>query len=139
MFCGNCGSFVPDHNDFCTKCGLPLSRNFSGKRKDDYYAMYSKAKNIDYTNHSELSFLFERAVREKCVLIDLGNVDFIDSVGIGGLVTLVYKTNRTKQEIKFIIKSENIMKAIRALGVDNVLEIYESEEEARASWGFPPK
>jgi anti-anti-sigma factor len=137
MFCGNCGNFVPDHNHFCAKCGVPLSQNFSMARKDDYAKIDSKGKNIDYTNHGELSLLFERT-RDKLILIDLGGVDFIDSVGIGGLVTLVYKTNRTKQEIKFIIKSQHIMTAIKALGVDNVLEIYESEEEARASWGLPP-
>ena len=30
------------------------------------------------------------------------------------------------------------MKAISALGVDNVLDIYENEQDARASWGLTP-
>jgi anti-anti-sigma factor len=77
-------------------------------------------------------------VKEQRVLIDLCKVEFMDSVGIGSLVTLIYKTNRTKQEIKFIITADKILKAIKGLGVDNVLEIYEDEQAARASWGLIP-
>ncbi len=136
MFCGNCGAPVAFQNNFCVKCGTPVSQNFSGAQKEDYYRIVSKGKSLDYTNYSELTAIFQRLKAQR-ILVDLGNVTFIDSVGIGGLVTLIYKTNRTKQEIKFIITGEAIMKSIKALGVDNVLEIYEDEKAARASWGLP--
>ncbi len=83
MFCGKCGSHVPPQNNFCAKCGMPVSANFAGKEGEDYYIIVSKGKSLDYTNHSELAAMFEK-VREKRVLIDLGRVEFIDSVGIGG-------------------------------------------------------
>ncbi len=137
MFCGKCGVFVPPQNHFCTKCGTPITQAFQSTPADDYHVIKIKDKNLDYTNHGELVTIFERT-KDKMILIDLSVVDFIDSVGVGGLVTLVYKTNRTKQEIKFIITSEKIMKAISALGVDNVLDIYENEQDARASWGLTP-
>ena len=135
MFCGHCGTPIQEQNNFCTKCGTPASSTFAGRMEDDYYKIVCKHKNLDYMNHSELTSLFTK-VKEKYILIDLGKVQFMDSVGIGGLVTLIYKTNRTKQDVKFIIKSGSILKAVKALGVDNVLEIYENEEAARASWGF---
>ena len=137
MFCGQCGSPIAFQNNFCTKCGAPASDNFAGRLEEDYYLIRSKGKSLDYTNHSELTAMFTK-VKEQRVLIDLSKVEFMDSVGIGSLVTLIYKTNRTKQEIKFIIIADKIMKAIKGLGVDNVLEIYEDEQAARASWGLIP-
>ncbi|MFA6449646.1 MAG: STAS domain-containing protein [bacterium] len=136
MFCGQCGSPIQFQNNFCTKCGAPASESFAGKLEDEYYRIRCKGKSLDYMNHSELSAMFTK-VKEDRILIDLCKVEFIDSVGIGSLVTLIYKTNRTKQEVKFIITSESIMKSIKALGVDNVLEIYEEEQAARTSWGLP--
>ena len=136
MFCGKCGANVPPQNNFCAKCGMSVSQNFAGKDADDYYIILSKGKNVDYTNQSELAAMFE-TVRAPRVLIDLSRVEFVDSVGIGGLVTLIYKTNRTKQDVKFIITAAPILKAIKALGVDNVLNIYEDEAAARTSWGIP--
>lgn len=29
MYCGKCGSFIPDGNAFCSKCGAPLSPEFT--------------------------------------------------------------------------------------------------------------
>jgi len=135
MYCGKCGSYISENNNFCSKCGTPASSSFKGINTDDYYIIKTESKNVDYTNHSEMHALFANT-KDKLILIDLSKCKFIDSVGIGGLVTLVYKTNRTKQEIKFIINSNSILKSIKALGVDNVLDIYETEKEARSSWGL---
>ena len=27
MYCGKCGSSIPDGNSFCSKCGAPISQN----------------------------------------------------------------------------------------------------------------
>jgi anti-anti-sigma regulatory factor len=136
MLCRKCGAHVPPQNNFCTKCGTSVSQNFTGKNADDYFVILAKCKSMDYTNHGELAAMFDK-LKDQRVLIDLGRVEFIDSVGVGGIVTLVYKTNHTKQDVKFIIKAAPVLKAIKALSVDNVLNIYEDEAAARTSWGFP--
>ena len=68
----------------------------------------------------------------KRVIIDLSDVKFIDSTGIGTIATLYYKTNRTKQEIVLVGLDEQVMKPIKALGVDNLFVICESRDKAFA-------
>lgn len=135
MFCGNCGHHIPDTNNFCTKCGAPLSRNFATMEEKDVFIIKAKTDTVDYTNHGEITSIFGKIMKKK-ILVDLSAVKFIDSVGIGTLVTLYYKSNRTKQDIKIIGVKEQIMKPIRALGVDNVLVIKESKDEAFGEWGI---
>lgn len=135
MFCGNCGHHIPDTNNFCSKCGSPVSRNLVMEDKDDLAILRWKAEAVDYTNHGELTSVFPKIMKKR-ILIDLSKVNFIDSVGIGTLVTLYYKTTRTKQEIKIVGIPPTVRKAIKALGVDNILEIRDTKEQALADWGI---
>ena len=135
MFCGNCGHHIPDTNNFCTKCGSPVSKNFNVAEEKGIFVVTARVENIDYTNHGELSSIFARVLKKR-IMIDLAKVTFIDSTGIGTLVTMYYKTVRTKQEIKIVNVHENVMKAIKSLSVDNVLDIRGSKEEAFGDWGL---
>lgn len=138
MFCGQCGHLVPDSNNFCSRCGNPMNKNFSTKDENNVFTITARVDTVDYTNHGELTSIFNRVNRKK-VLIDFNEVKFIDSVGIGTLVTLYYKTTRTKQEIILVGIADALMKPIKALGVDNLLVIRSSWEDAYAEWGIPVK
>ena len=135
MFCGNCGHHVPDTNNFCSKCGAPVSRNFLISEEREVFVITALNENIDFTNHGELTSIFGRIMKKK-IIIDLSRVKFIDSTGIGTLATLYYKTTRTKQEIKITGVCENVLRAIEALGVDNLLVIQDSKEAAFGDWGI---
>jgi len=134
MFCGHCGHHIPDTNKFCSRCGAPLSMHFATSEDKDVFIITAKMDTLDYTNHGEMISIFGRVMKKK-ILVDLSEVRFIDSVGIGTLVTMYYKTNRTKQEIKVVGVNPNIMNSIKALGVDNVFVIHEDKEHAFADWG----
>lgn len=135
MFCGNCGHFVPISNNFCSRCGTPMSKNFSTSEDQDLVVITAQCETIDYTNHSELTSIFSRITRKR-ILLDLTKVTFIDSTGIGTIVTLYYKTNRTKQQIYICGVNPQIMSTIKALSVDNLLQIYETSEKACEAWGL---
>jgi len=135
MYCGQCGEYIPNSNKFCTKCGAPVTQKFTGEQRDEYFLVSTNVSEIDFKNHQELVNMLRRLKSDR-ILVDLGNVEFIDSVGIGSLVTMTYSGVRKGQDIKVVIKGENIMKSIKTLGVDNVLDIYGSSEEAKGTWGL---
>ena len=135
MYCGYCGHLVPSTNNFCSRCGNPMNEHFVTDEVQGVFVIESKTKNIDYTNHGELTSIFAR-IKRKRIIIDLSAVDFIDSTGIGTLVTLYYKTNRTKQEIIITGVKPQLMTPIKALGVDNLLVIHDTREKAFAEWGI---
>ena len=37
MFCGQCGEFIPDSNNFCSKCGAPIAPTYKGEDKLDWH------------------------------------------------------------------------------------------------------
>lgn len=135
MFCGQCGEFIPETNKFCTKCGAPLSAQFTADDTGDYIVVKTTASDVDHRNHREVVDLIRR-IKSNRILVDFTNVTFIDSVGIGSLVTLAYSGARKGQNMKILIKSRDVIKSIRSLGVDNILELYETKEEAVAEWGI---
>ena len=135
MYCGQCGEYIPERNKFCTKCGAPVSPNFEGEQKDEYYLVKTGVDEVGYRNHQQLINLLRRVKHDR-ILVDLAGVKFIDSVGIGSLVTVTYSGARKGQEIKLVIDNKDVMKSIRSLGVDNILEIYGTPEEAKGSWGL---
>ena len=135
MFCGHCGHLVPDTNNFCSRCGQPITNNFITSEVEKVFIIEAKTDTIDYTNHGELTAIFNR-INRKRILIDLSTVQFIDSTGIGTIVTLYYKTNRTKQEIFITGVTDQVMTSIKALGVDNLFLLYESKGKAFAEWGI---
>jgi anti-anti-sigma factor len=95
------------------------------------------ADEIDFENHSLLQPIF-KAVKRKCILIDLSKVKWMDSTAIGTLVSQTYRAARAKQEIKFVGMNKRVFEAVKALSVDNVLDIYPDINAARAAWGLPP-
>lgn len=135
MFCGQCGEFIPETNKFCTKCGAPITAQFSSEDTGDFVIINTTASDVDHRNHRELVDLIRR-LKAGRILVDFTKVTFIDSVGIGSLVTLAYSGARKGQNMKILIKSRDVIKSIRSLGVDNILELYETKEEAVAGWGL---
>ena len=135
MFCGHCGHHIPDTNNFCCRCGTPILQCLTVTEEKEVAVISWKKDCINSGNHGEITGIFPKILKKR-IIIDLTKVTFIDSVGIGTLVTLYYKINRTKQEIRIVGVNHNIMRAIKALGVDNVLEIRDSKEHALAEWGI---
>lgn len=135
MFCGQCGEFVSETNKFCTNCGATVSALFTYEDTGDYTIVKTNVEDVDHRNHRELVDVMKR-IKSDRILVDFTNLKFIDSVGIGSLVTLAYSGARKGQSMKILLKSKDVIKSIRSLGVDNILEIYETKEEAFAGWGI---
>ena len=72
------------------------------------------------------------------IIVDVSDVKWMDSTGIGTLVSQVYRYTRTKQELKIVGMNDRIFQAVKQLQVDNVLDLCETINDARVAWGLPP-
>ncbi len=63
------------------------------------------------------------------MIIDLANVDFMDSSGLGVLVSGLKRVSPHDGKIYLIANRPNIIKIFNITGLDKVFEIYENIEE----------
>ncbi len=68
------------------------------------------------------------------LIMDLGNISFIDSSGFGALLSLM-RSARTNSGMLLICNiTPGVMKVFRLLQLDKVFEIYDSREECLKSF-----
>ena len=83
---------------------------------------------------------FDRLVREHLqagyskIIIDCRNLGFISSLGIGSLVALQTRLHRLGGSVKLAAIQGPVMKVLRAVRLDKMLDIYGDLEFARVSF-----
>jgi len=68
------------------------------------------------------------------VLIDMGNITFLDSSGLGALVAIWRSISSRDGEIKLCRIGPSVRTVFELTRIHRVLEIYDTEEEALASY-----
>lgn len=136
MKCGGCGAEVKNNGEECGSCGCYVTTSFFGRRSDEYYNVKAVAETIDYVNKQELMILINLNKKSKRVLIDLCGVKFIDSMGIGEIVSLSNRQGYTNQVICFVVDNKAVRSSLETLGLHDVLEIHKSAEEALGAWNI---
>lgn len=94
---------------------------------------------IDYQelNHS-VSHEFQRQMapilenKQFIIALNMGNVDFMDSMGIGTLITLRNKLMKEKGRIAMFKINDRVKKIIDIAALHKIFKLYDSEEEAIA-------
>lgn len=76
----------------------------------------------------------ELLVDRRDILLHLGEVTFIDSSGLGTLVRVLTSARRVGGDVKLCHVPEIILKVLRMTNVVKLFEVYESEQEAVASF-----
>ncbi|RJQ52201.1 MAG: anti-sigma factor antagonist [Actinobacteria bacterium] len=64
------------------------------------------------------------------IVVDLSDVDFIDSSGLGVLVGGLKRVKSHEGSISLVCSQENILKIFRITGLNKVFPIYSTLEEA---------
>lgn len=65
------------------------------------------------------------------VIVDLQNVAFIDSSGLGVLVSALRRARERNGAVRIVCTRENILKIFRITGLDKVFPIFSDAAEAR--------
>ena len=68
------------------------------------------------------------------ILLDLRQVSFIDSAGVGELVAWKKKAARQGGDIKLLVASGAVSRVLSVLNLEQVFEIYEDESKAIGSF-----
>lgn len=103
------------------------------KREDDVCMIALKGEVDVYTSPAFKQRLVE-AIDDGCdkIVVDLEGVDFIDSSGLGVLVSGLRRVSERSGFIKLVVGKEQILKIFRITGLDKVFSIYASTEDALA-------
>ncbi len=93
---------------------------------------------VDLYNAKELKDCLDKLIKEEKyqVIVDLGKVPFIDSSGIGTLVTGMYRLKKYHGGLKVINIAGSVAKVFKLTGMDQHLEVCKNEEEAIKAFGI---
>jgi anti-sigma B factor antagonist len=68
------------------------------------------------------------------IVLDLSEIEHIDSIGLAGLVGLFTWASSAKREIRLVYSGQHVTELLRRTRLDKVLMAYTSEQEAIASF-----
>lgn len=89
---------------------------------DVYTAPQVKSHLIDLVNENQFK-----------IVVDLNNVDFMDSSGLGVLVGGLKRVKPHEGVIAIACQKEKILKIFRITGLDKVFPIYDDQQAASSS------
>lgn len=91
---------------------------------------------VDLYNTKELKDLIDDLIKEGKyqIIINLEKVPFMDSSGIGTLVTSMYKLKKYHGNLKVLKVVGSVAKVFKMTGMDAHLEIFDNEEDAVRSF-----
>jgi anti-sigma B factor antagonist len=87
---------------------------------------------IDVTNAAELRAAVSEAVgaESALVIVDMSRTRFCDSAGLNALVAADRQARAEGGEVRLVIVAEAIVRVVALTGVDRVVPIYASLEDA---------
>lgn len=94
-------------------------------------------ENVDPANfHDAVNWISAtvEAERPPCVILNLDNLDYIQSVGVGKLLTLNTNVTALGGQLCLCKLSEGVERVISASRVTVLIEVFDSEEAARKYW-----
>lgn len=66
--------------------------------------------------------------------LNFGQVDYVNSTGIGAIVAVAQQVRRRKGDLKLFGMKADIRKVFDLVGASKILEIFETEQEALSSF-----
>ncbi len=101
--------------------------------KTDDLCVISLEGEVDVYTAPQLKQSLVDSIDSGCVniLVDMQQVGFIDSSGLGVLVGGLRRAKEQSGAIRLVCSRDNILKIFRITGLDKVFPIFESVEQAR--------
>lgn len=91
---------------------------------------------VDLYNTKEIKDLIDQMIKEGKyqMVLNLASVPFMDSSGIGTLVTGMYRLKKYHGNLKIVNIMGSVAKVFKMTGMDDHLEIFNDEEAATNSF-----
>jgi len=102
------------------------------QRKKDDIVILSIVGEIDLYNAPEIKDIINKLIEDRNynVIIDLEQVSYIDSSGIGALISSLSNLKKYQGGLKIINVFASVKKVFELTKLTSFFEIYDSEEEA---------
>ena len=84
--------------------------------------------------------IFEQAIFERLknnmtsIVLDLADLKFIDSAGLGAMISAMVSIGRTEGALKLAAPGGDVAKVMKSMHLDKVFTIYASVSQAEASF-----
>ncbi len=84
---------------------------------------------------------FERALFDLlkddiiCIVLDMTQLKFIDSAGLGAMISAMVSVGRKGGALKLAVLQGEVLRVVTGMHLDQVFELYETVEQAEASFG----
>ncbi|MBN1501102.1 MAG: STAS domain-containing protein [Spirochaetes bacterium] len=87
---------------------------------------------LDAKTSPMLNSKFEEELKKSpnIIIINMKNLDYIASAGLGILISLNEKMNSRKKDLRLCEASEKVRKIFKALGFDTLFSFYKTEKDA---------
>lgn len=91
------------------------------------YTLIKLSGELDISSSSLLQKTFKEFLKKgkKSFIFDLGDIDHLESVGLGALIYVQKSVKEISGQVKYIIKSKRIKKIFAMVKLDKYFEIYE--------------
>ncbi|GAV31648.1 MAG: STAS domain-containing protein [Anaerosomatales bacterium] len=101
-------------------------------KKDGTTCLLAVRGEVDVYTSPLLKSRLGEAVDDGCLdlIVDLEGVSFIDSSGLGALVSGLRRVKERSGSLRVVCTKDNILKVFRITGLDKVFPIVSSAEEA---------
>ena len=106
-------------------------------RPADTAAIIDISGDVTAASEDALMAAYNRASedRARAIVLNFSGLDYMNSGGIGLLVTLLVRANRQRQRLLAYGLTEHYRQIFELTRLDEAIAIYESEEEALAAAG----
>lgn len=108
-----------------------MDLNITTERDGDV-CLISVQGEIDVYTSSALKDAIIGAIDQGCInlIVDIDAVGFIDSSGLGVLVSGLRRVKENSGSMRIVCTKENVLKIFRITGLDRVFPVFTSAEEA---------
>jgi anti-sigma B factor antagonist len=119
-------------------CSLRFSDQLSGEtnmleitvERTDDYAVCRPAGELDAYTVGQFREALAELAEEKRLLIDLSDVPFMDSAGLGALIGGIRRTRENEGEVAVACSRPTLTRLLHTTGFDRIVPVKESLEEA---------
>jgi len=111
--------------------------NASVKKVNERTSVIEVEGEVTQTSEKDLMDAYEEAVSKKTrtIILNLTNLEYMNSSGIGLLVTLLVRANRHHQKMLACGLSEHYRQIFELTRLDEAIEIHDDETSALAAAG----
>jgi|SRR5688572_6614892 len=85
---------------------------------------------LEGVNHIQDQFVFNTTTRQRATLVDVSQVTFIASLGMGMFVSVAKALQRRGAKMVLLAPTNLVQQALQAAGINQVIPIAHEEEEA---------